>query len=840
MNPEVISRRTTSARILFTGAAAALALGTALASGAGAGAAPRGARAAPAPGTITTVAGGVGGPGKATTVALAPCGVSVQNGSIYVADGGTVRKISPAGQLTTPAGTGVGGPRSTGGVATKAALVTCGTAVDPAGNLVMADPGRHQVTVVAAKNGTFYGQAMTAGHLYAVAGNGKFGYAPSGVPATTAKLGGVQDVTVDGAGNLVIADWGHILQDLSGWARVQVVAAKTGTFYGQAMTAGDIYTVAGSGLLRGSHANGHPASQAAIGEYIGQVTVGQAGNLLVASPPLNRVWLVAATSGRFYGQAMTAGNIYTIAGTGGRKGSTGDGGPATQASIGAQGVAVDAAGNAVITDFGNTSARIRVVAATTGTFYGQAMTTGDIYTIAGNGTRGFSGDGGPATAAQINTPEAVAVDVATGDVAIADMASNLLGRGGGLVRVVAGSTGTRYGQAMTKGDIYTVGGVLSNGNAAPFSGDGGPATRAELGAQGVALDHAGNQVIADEGDDLIRVVAATTGTFYGQAMTADDIYTVAGNGTRGFSGDGGPATKATLDLPSNVTVDHAGNLVISDGVDYRVRVVAATTGTFYGQAMTAGHIYTVAGNGDLIASGDGGPATSAGMNPTGISVDSSGNLVIADDVNNLVRVVAATTGTFYGQSMTKGDIYTVAGNGQEGFSGDGGRATSAELDNPGSVAIDGYSNLLVADGFNNRVRVIAASTGTFYGQAMTKGDIYTVAGNGGRGFSGDGGLATKAVLDGPEDVTVDHAGNLVINDQGNDRVRVVAAATGTFYAQAMTRGHIYTVAGTGGCCFSGDGGPATHAALAIPAGVAVDGQGNLVISDSIRIRLVTG
>jgi trimeric autotransporter adhesin len=705
MNPEVISRRTTSARILVTGAAAALALGTALAAGAGAAATPRGARAAPAPGTITTVAGGVGGPGQATTVALAPCGVSFQNGSIYVADGGTVRKISPAGQLTTPAGIGVGGPRSTGGLATEAALVTCGTAVDHAGNLVMADPGRHQVTVVAAKTGTFYGQAMTAGHLYAVAGTGKFGYAPSGVPAATAKFGGAQDVTVDGAGNLVIADWGHNLQDLTRWARVQVVAAKTGTFYGQAMTAGDIYTVAGSGLLRGANANGHPATQAAIGEYLGQVTVDQAGNVLVASPPLNRVWLVAGTSGRFYGQAMTAGDIYTIVGTGGRKGSTGDGGPATQASIGAQGVAVDAAGNAVITDFGNTSARIRVVAAKTGTFYGQAMTTGDIYTIAGNGTRGFAGDGGPATAAQINTPQAVAVDAATGDVAIADMGSNFFGPNGGLVRVVAGSTGTRYGQAMTAGDIYTVGGVLSNGNAETFSGDGGPATRAELSPRGVSLDHAGNQVIADQGDDLIRVVAAATGTFYGQAMTAGDIYTVAGNGTLGFSGDGSPATKAALGGPEDVAVDHAGNLVIADGLNYRVRVVAGTTGTFYGQAMTAGHIYTVAGDGDLNASGDGGPATSAGMNPTAISVDSAGNLVIADDVNSLVRVAAVTTGTFYGRAMTKGDIYTVAGNGQQGFSGDGGPATSAELDNPGSVAIDGHGNLLISD--STRIRLVA-------------------------------------------------------------------------------------------------------------------------------------
>ena len=279
MHPAAGNRRTHSARILFAGAAAALALGTALASGAGAAAAPRGARAAPAPGTITTVAGGVGGPGQATTVALAPCGVSFQSGSIYVADGGTVRKISPAGQLTTPAGTGVGGPRSTGGLATKSALVTCGTAVDHAGNLVMADPGRHQVTVVAAKNGTFYGQAMTAGHLYAVAGNGKFGYAPSGVPATTAKLGGVQDVAVDGAGNLVIDDQGN--------DRARVVAAATGTFYGQAMTRGDIYTVAGNGGCCFS-GDGGPATHAALALPAGVAVDGQ-GNLVIGDDGRIRV-----------------------------------------------------------------------------------------------------------------------------------------------------------------------------------------------------------------------------------------------------------------------------------------------------------------------------------------------------------------------------------------------------------------------------------------------------------------------------------------------------------------------------------------------------------------------
>jgi secreted PhoX family phosphatase len=336
------------------------------------------------------------------------------------------------------------------------------------------------------------------------------------------------------------------------------------------------------------------------------------------------------------------------------------------------------------------------------------------------------------------------------------------------------------------------------------------------------------------------VVAATTGTFYGQAMTAGDIYTVAGDGTPGFSGDGGPATKAALDGPADVTVDHAGNLVIADSGNQRVRVVAVNTGTFYGQAMTAGDIYTVAGDGNFQASGDGGPATSAGVNPVGISVDSSGNLVIADSVNNLVRVVAVKTGTFYGQAMTAGDIYTVAGNGNVEYSGDGGPATSAGLGSPQGVAVDAAGNLLVATSFNDRIRVIAAKTGTFYGQAMTAGDAYTVAGDGGHGFSGDGGPATAASLDLPVDVTVDAAGNVLIADEGNDRIRVVAARTSTFYQQVMAKGHIYTVAGNGTFGFTGDGGPATHAELGGAASVAVDGHGNLVIGDGRRIRLVTG
>jgi trimeric autotransporter adhesin len=256
--------------------------------------------------------------------------------------------------------------------------------------------------------------------------------------------------------------------------------------------------------------------------------------------------------------------------------------------------------------------------------------------------------------------------------------------------------------------------------------------------------------------------------------------------------------------------------------------------------MTAGDIYTVAGDGTAGYSGDGGPATSAELRgPRGVAVDAAGNLVIADEGNSRVRVVAARSGTFYGQAMTAGDIYTVAGDGTAGYSGDGGPATSAELRGPRGVAVDAAGNLVIADEGNSRVRVVAARSGTFYGQAMTAGDIYTVAGDGTAGYSGNGGLATAAELNVPDGVAVDASGNLVIVDTGNSRVRVVAATTGTFYGQAMTAGDIYTVAGDGKQGFSGNGGPATSARLYGPEGVAVDGSGNLVIGDTSRVRLVS-
>jgi sugar lactone lactonase YvrE len=398
------------------------------------------------------------------------------------------------------------------------------------------------------------------------------------------------------------------------------------------------------------------------------------------------------------------GKIETVAGNG-TTGFSGDGGPATSATLGVPGgVSVDSSGNIFIADTGNK--RIRKVAAA----------TGNIQTVAGNGTFGYSGDGGPATTTTLNIPSDVYAD-GSGNLFISDTFNHR-------IRKVVAATGT----------IQTVAG---NGTAG-FSGDGGLATSATLHfPKGVFVDSSGNIFTADYFNARIREVAAATG----------NIQTVAGNGTFGYSGDGGPATSAGFVGPTGVFVDSSGNLFIPD--NSRIREVIGATGI----------IQTVAGNGTYGFGGDGGPATSAELYvPIGVCVDSFGNIFIADTNNNRIREVVAATGT----------IQTVAGNGSSGFSGDGGPATSAQLAGPKGVYVDSSGNLFIADAYNGRIREVDASTGF----------IQTVAGNGAFGFSGDGGPATSAELDlrvgFSNGITGDRQGNLFVTEESNSRIRKIS------------------------------------------------------------------
>jgi hypothetical protein len=395
----------------------------------------------------------------------------------------------------------------------------------------------------------------------------------------------------------------------------------------------------------------------------------------------------------------------------------------------------------------------------------------------------------------------------------------------------AGVTST--GREMTPGDIYTVAGGGHTG-----LGDGGPAARSELSNPAdIALSGQGNLVIADAGHNRVRAVAAKTGRFYGRAMTAGDIYTIAGNGAAGFGGDGGPALRARLHRPTGVGLDAAGNVLISDSFGERIRVLAAKTGRFYGRAMTLGDIYTIAGTGTQGFSGDGGPATAAQLNtPLRVTVDAAGNVLICDSFNQRIRVLAVKSGSFYGRAMAAGDIYTIAGNGTAGFSGDGGPATATGLYKPLHVVVDAAGNLVFCDERDNRIRVVAVKSGRFYRRAMTAGDIYTIAGTGVRGTTGDGGPATRAEVGEPAGVTLDNQGNLLIATRNGGRIRAVAAKSGSFYGRAMTAGDIYTIAG-GGTGGLGDGGPATSAVLMQPGAVQVDAAGDALIADTADRRI---
>jgi cysteine-rich repeat protein len=614
-------------------------------------------------GNITTVAGAgtfgySGDNNTATSAQLAnPKGVAVDGlGNIYIADTGNdcIRRVDRIGIITTVAGTGELGYAGDGGDARQAQLSSpFGVAVDGFGNLYIADTGNHRIR-----------QIDDSGIIRTIAGAGTQGYTGDASSAMSAQLAFPFGVAVDEIGNLYIADtYNHCIRRVN--------------------SSGIITTVAGVGGA-GYNNDNVPAINARLAYPFSVAADGQ-GNLYIGDTYNHRIRRVD-----------NAGTITTVAGTG-TFSYSGDQGEAISADVAhPSGVVLDAVGNLYIADTDNN--RIR-----------RVDNTGIITTVAGTGTRGYVGDNGPATSAELTFPNSMAMDN-IGNLYVADTDNHRIRRidGNGVITTVVG-TGT-FG----------------------YAGDDGPANGAELdNPYSVVVDGRGNLFIADAFNHRIRKVD-------GNGI----ITTVAGTGDFSYGGDNGPAISAQLAVPKSVAVDSLGNLFIADTSNHRVRRVD-----------TRGIITTVAGTGTLGARGDNRAATQAQLNyPTGVAVDGLGNLYIADTDNHRIRRVDSN-----------GIITTVAGNGTLGYFGDNGAATNAQLASPSGVAVDSADNLYIADTDNHRIRRVS-SNGVI--TTVAGNGVFGYSGDLGAAVGATTELAK------PFSVIV-HGSDLLIADRYNHRIRRV-------------------------------------------------------------------
>jgi sugar lactone lactonase YvrE len=645
------------------------------------------------------------------------------------------------------------------------------------------------------------------------------GGGPNNLPAAKSSLGYPVGVALDSAGNVYIAE---------SYLSSQILEVST---------TGTVTVVAGNGTS-GYSGDGGPATSAALNQPEG-VFIDKSGNIFIADTNNCAI------------REVSGGNISTVAGSPALQqpcGYGGDGGPPTSAQLDDPvGVFVDGSGNIYIADTDNSVIRVVNTGSSSITIGAVTIQPGTIRTIAGTPDTVCAvypcGDGGPPTSAQLYEPFGVSLD-SQGNIFIADTFNSV-------IRVVNPSAApvTIANTTIPAGDIQAVAGTYyssSEGAVCTFTGDNGPAFSAYLCQPGaVAVDSSENIFIADTANFGIREVvsAGTISTVAGTLGTACASYSPPGTAC----GNGNPATAtgAFLNYPSGVTVDTSDDIFIADTDDFAIREV------------TGGNIQPLAGNDTLTYSGDGGAATNAQLGfPGGTFVNASGNVYIADTYNSVIRVLnpGSSPVTINNVTIAPGDIETVAGNGiscavpAPGGCGDGGLATSAQLNFPEGVFVDGSGNIYIADtglplAEDSAVRVVntSSSPATIAGVTIPAYSIATVAGTlGSAGFSGDGGAATSAELDNPQGVLVDGLGNIYIADTGNSAIRVVNTGTSALTIGTVTipPGDIETVAGTpptactdtsSGC---GDGGPARSAYLNFPNGIALDATENIYIADT--------
>lgn len=597
------------------------------------------------------------------------------DGTIRVIAGNNVQGLTATSQLTfNQSGGGYSGD---GGPAVSAALNRPeGVAYDTAGNLYIADTFNQRIRMV-----------NPQGVISTIAGTGQAGFQGDGGPALGASLNFPTDLAVDASGNIYVGDNQNF--------RIRKISPQ-----------GSITTIAGTGTA-GAAGENVPAASSPIGD-VEALAVDSQGNLYLAEFSSDRV------------RRISGGVVTTVAGNG-NEGFTGDG-PALTVSLNRPaGLAFDSSGNLLIADTGNL--RVRKLA-------GGALTT-----IAGTGQEGFSGDGGPALKASLHNPFGIAA-AGTGDIYFADRDNFRIRHvdGGGAISTAAGDGRLIPSQNGVSASLATL--------LDPF---------------GVSFNSQGAMLVADTHNDIIR-----------RLNSDGTLATIAGTGAQESSGDNGPATQAAVLGPFSVTADSSGNLYEAEADANLVRRIG-----------TNGLISTVAG----------GTAQSALSVPTQAVTDSSGNLYIADFLNNRI-VKRAPDGTF--------------------------TRLPATFTNPGGVAIDALGNLYVTEWGAGLVRRVSPT-----------GTVSTVAGGGNiAGGAADGGPAVNARLGRPGGVAVDGAGNVYFTDVANGSIRKVAMD-----------GTISTIAGNGRQAFSGDGGPAPGASLNGPWGLTLDSSGALYVADVLNNRI---